>query len=135
MAGKRLQIALSCAVLLSACGGGGDDGGGRLFCQPNNPAPRIDGIPPTQATVGQEYRFFADAEWSCLGGFPLPVVPGTCFGIEGVQLPPGAQAVSGSVVWTPPASSANTNASFTIRTPEDLCGGRATKSWVVSVSP
>jgi hypothetical protein len=131
--GKQLKLALlSCVAFLSACGGGGG-GDGNLFCPSNNPAPRIDGIPGTQATVGQQYRFFADAEYSCLGGFPLPIIPGLCGAIEGVQLPPGAQAVGGTVLWTPSASDVNANVSFRIQTPSDLCGGRASRSWVVSV--
>lgn len=130
---KPLSLALSCVVFLSACGGGGGSGdGGGPLCPTNNPAPRINGSPPTVATVGRHYSYFADAEYSCLG---FLFIPGLCFGIEAVQIPPGAQVDRGAVSWAPSASNANTNVSFSIQTPPDLCGGRARQSWVVSVHP
>jgi hypothetical protein len=130
--GKRLQLVLSGVVLLSACGGGGGDDDRGFLCPTNNPEPKITSSPPTQATVGQEYRYVAELSYSCL----LLIVPGICGApAEPVQLPPGAQVASRVVIWTPSASDANKNVPFTIQTPADLCGERARQSWTVSVSP
>ena len=109
------------SLVLAGCGG--SDAG---TCT-TNPAAAIRSTPPTVATVGVRYTYVADAIYSC--------VLGACGAIEPVTLPPGASVVGDAVIWTPPASAANTTAAFAISTRSDLCGDRASQSWSVQVLP
>jgi hypothetical protein len=91
------------------------------------------------ATVGIQYRFVIDSEYSCRLPF-WPFWPATCVGAAGaaspVQLPAGAQLPdqwSETYTWTPAANQANTNAQFEFTNGPDRCGRRATLSWTVSV--
>ena len=111
------------AALLVACGGGG--GGDGASC---SPAPAITSTPPTSATVNQQYQYQVDFTLACLFfgcGFEL------------LTAPPGAgiDNIRSAVFWTPDASQANRSVQFTIATFNDLCGHRATQSWLVLVSP
>jgi hypothetical protein len=129
---RRFCSVASLAFVAACGGGGGGDGDEGILCPSNNPVPTISSFPTTAATVGQEYRYTADIKYSCLFFF----IPGICGApIEAVQLPPGAQVASRTVLWTPSASNGNTKVSFTIQTPADLCGKRATQSWTVTVTP
>jgi hypothetical protein len=109
------------AVLLVACGGGDDS----PTC---SPAPSINSTPPTSAKVGAQYEYHVD--------FTLACFIFNC-GFELVQAPPGAVVSprSSSVFWTPAPSDANSAVTFAIATFSDLCGHRATQSWIVIVSP
>ena len=118
---KRLVALL--VALVAACGGGGDDGGSSC-----SPAPSINSTPPTTVRVGDQYHYFVE--------FTLACIPFTC-GVELVQAPPGAgiDNIRGAVFWTPTAADANRAVTFAIATSSDLCGHRATQTWIVIVSP
>jgi hypothetical protein len=115
---------LMAAAMLGACGGGG--GGDGASC---SPAPSINSTPPTNAAVNQQYRYQVN--------FTLACIPLLSCGFELLQGPAGAgiDARDGIVFWTPAASDANHSVQFTIGTFNDLCGHRATQSWLVLVSP
>jgi hypothetical protein len=113
------------ALLLVACGGGGDDGSASC-----SPAPSINSTPPTSAGVGEQYHYFVEWTVAC-----IPFI--TSCGFELVQAPPGAgvDPIRRAVYWTPSPSDANSAVTFAIATSSDLCGHRATQSWIVIVSP
>jgi hypothetical protein len=121
---RRLLAVLVFANLLASCGGGG--GGDGATC---SPAPAITSTPPTNAAVNQQYQYQVN--------FTLACIPLLSCGFELLQAPPGAgiNARDGIVFWTPSASDANHTVQFKIATFNDLCGHRATQSWLVLVSP
>lgn len=79
------------------------------------------------ATVGQTYVYVVRAINSCFVIF--------CGSLDAIRLPPGATISDRAVVWTPSAADVNRDVAFAIGTAPDLCGQRATQSWVVHVSP
>lgn len=91
-------------------------------------SPQIHSTPPGTATVGVRYRYDVDASYDCW--------PDVCNDVEGVVLPAGASIDDyfDSVSWTPPDAAADTDVRFVIATREDVCGDRATQSWIVHVS-
>ena len=116
------RIVVLAAVLVAGCGGGG---GGGISCEPG---PTISSTPPTVATVGVQYTYVVTGQYLC--GLAL------CFSIEGVNLPSDATVINASakyVLWTPTADDAGRDVSFSIATPPDSCGDRATQSWTVHV--
>ena len=117
-------LVASLAALLVACGGGGGDDSPTC-----TPAPSINSTPPTTARVGEQYRYQVDFTLACIPLF-------TC-GFELVQAPPGTfvSPSTSSVFWTPAPSDANRAVTLAIATFGDLCGHRATQSWIVIVSP
>ena len=123
------QVAVCVLVpTLAACGGGGGSGGGgAVSCSPR---PSITSTPPTTATVGQQYRYHARAQYAC-----IPFLT-HCGGIDGVQLPAdaGIDNTRAAVFWTPSPSHANTIVGLAIATKPDPCGDRATQSWSVTVA-
>src|SRR5262245_23912093 len=114
------------ALTLSSCGGGGGDD---ASC---SPPPQISSTPPLTATAGSDYRYHVDAAYSCIGFFFIPL-PGICHTVSPIQLPAGAGLAGNTIVWTPPASLANSDVRFAVATEPDLCGDRATQSWTVRV--
>jgi Bacterial Ig-like domain len=110
-------------IALTSCGGGDD-------CAFSAPPPRINSYPPTRATAGHLYGYDVDAAYTC---WFLPLVPMTCGGIVGVQLPAGASAGDSGVSWTPPENQVNTDVPFVIATGRDICGHQARQSWTVHV--
>jgi hypothetical protein len=119
---QRAALAAALTSLVLAGCGGNDSG----TCT-TNPAAAIRSTPPTVATVGVQYTYVADAIYSC--------ILGACGAINAVALPPGASVSRDAVIWTPPASAANTSTAFAISTRSDLCGNRASQSWNVQVHP
>lgn len=117
-------LVASLTALLVACGGGGGDDSPTC-----TPAPAINSRPPTSARVGEPYGYEVDFTLACIPLF-------TC-GFELTQAPPGAVVIArtSSVFWTPAPSDANRAVTFAIATFGDLCGHRATQSWIVIVSP
>ncbi len=120
---RRTLLAGLAAIALTSCSGGDD-------CFFSAPPPRINSYPATAATAGHLYGYDVDAAYTC---WFLPLVPVTCGGIVGVQLPAGASASGTGVSWTPAANQVNTDAQFAIATGPDICGHRATQSWTVHV--
>src|SRR5262245_7211004 len=122
----RILAAGLAALTLSSCGGGGGDD---ASC---SPPPQINSTPPLTATAGSDYRYHVDAAYSCLGFFFLPI-PAICRTVSPIQLPAGADLAGNTIVWTPPASLANSDVRFAVATEPDLCGDRATQAWTVRV--
>lgn len=121
---KKLSLML--LVLAASCGGGGDDGGSGATC---TPSPSIDSTPPTQATVGVQYRYHVQFTMFCIPFF-------TACGVDLVRGPTGAgiDPIRVAVFWDPSSADAGTSQQFTIATKSDPCGNRATQSWTVSVN-
>lgn len=119
-AGARLRRALLAGlavITLASCGGGGDGDDDGAYC---SPAPRITSVPPTVATVGQQYSYRPVATFLCTTELPF-FSPVSC------------SPFMGSVDWIPAANQLNTNVPFQFETPPDICGRRATQSWTVRV--
>jgi hypothetical protein len=108
-------------MLLPACGG---EDGGQSSC---SPAPAITSIPPTQAAVDQQYRYQVEFRVACV------LVCGDELRL--LQSPPGAGVdhIRRAVFWSPAPSHRNTTVTFTLATPIDACGNRATQTWSVTV--
>ncbi len=124
---RQLQLVLSSVLLLSACGGGGDGAGGSASC---SPSPSINSAPPSQITVGQQYRYHVSFTMFCIPFF-------TDCGVELLGGPAGAgvDPIRGAVFWTPTAADVGAPRQFTLATKTDLCGKRATQSWSVRALP
>lgn len=118
-------LILVMSVVVTTCGGWGDDG---YECTAT-PAPSITSYPPTEATVGVQYRYYVKAQYAC---FPF-----VCNSIDGVRLPPGAviDDYYDSITWTPSQDQANKDVLLIIATEPDSCGNRARQSWTVHVFP
>ena len=114
---------IALVVLLAACGGGGGDDSS-ASC---SPAPSVNSTPPTSVRVGDQYQYRVEYTLACVlfCGFDL------------VQAPPGAGVdnIRSAVYWTPGPADANRAVTFAIATETDLCGHRATQSWIVIVTP
>src|SRR5687767_10968230 len=120
--GVRRVLAGVAAMALASCGGGGD--GGFLEADNCSPPAQISSTPPTGATAGVEYRYHADATYSC---WLIPLIlPATCAGLNAIRVPAGASVSGTNVSWTPTASFVNADVPFVVATPADLCGDRAT---------
>ena len=110
-------------ILASGCGGGS---GSSVSC---SPPPQIRSTPPTEATVGESYRYVVDAIHEC------GLIPFVCSDFLVLQSPPESTAYAKLITWTPSSSYANTSVPFRISTVPDYCGNRAKQSWTVYVHP
>lgn len=127
---RTISAATATLVILSllALKGCGFSGEFSMSC---SPPPQIMSTPPTQAVVGQQYRYVIEAIHEC------GLLPASCKDVSILEKPAGADYTpyNGLITWTPSPSQVNSSVRFSIATVPDYCGNSVSQTWTVYVLP